>query len=207
MSDEELKQKSEVEANFKARIEYLNALASEASEKEAKLKASYHHSKEADIKADRAQSEASAEEERKDKPRLDPIELIRQLEKMRKEGFDEATIRAAFSEVMDNQVGHFRLPLRRVLKSDTMTKMPTQEEINKMYTDRYKGVIDTEVNDPSLQAIVSTIGDTEKQMVKLANPTLKQRVYRVAYFLLRPPLRFMIAFLTALRNGSDEHYT
>lgn len=120
---------------------------------------------------------------------------------MRQDGFDEATIRAAFEEVMGNSDGSFRKPLRRVLKTDSMQAMPTQAEINKMYEDRYAGVVDTEVADKSVAMILERMKQTKELKLSAQKPTLRQRLYRIAFFFLRRPLRFGIAFLKALQDG------
>lgn len=197
MSEE--KPKENTEEALKDRFAHLNDQKLTQERGKLDLKLSYHHSKEEDNKADKARVLENAAEERKSK--LDPLELIRQLDKMREEGFDENVIRAAFDEVMAQHTGNFRRPLRRVLKSDNMTLMPTQAEINKMYEDRYKGIVDIGVNDPSIKAIVDSI-DLESRKPVVVKPTFKMYLYRVAYFILRRPLRFAIAFLKALKDES-----
>lgn len=194
--------KSQIEANLEKRAETQGALQREEAAVEASVKASYHHDQVAVDKAISDAVSASAEKERKAASTLDPLELIRQVQKMRDEGFDEATIRAAFQEVMGELTGQFRRPMRRVLKSEGMSKMLSQDEMNRHYeklTYGRDGETDEQM-DERIKLILERIEQTKDFKVEVKKPTLKNYLYRAAYFVLRRPLQFMIAFLTALRE-------
>lgn len=203
MSNDEQQSKSELEANMKARFEQLDAQSRESQAQEASVKASYHHSSEQDTKDVRAMMEASAEKERENaKPKLDPLELIRQLAKMREEGFDEATIRAAFDEVMGELTGNFRRPMRRILKSEGMVATLSQPEINKLYTDRYKDIVD-EAN-PTAKMILDAMEksrEASERILEYRKPSLKNYLFRAVLFVIRRPLQFAINFLSAYRTA------
>lgn len=212
MSDQNENQNKPVElpdvnAQTIARFEQLNAQSKKAAEEDARITASYHHSKEADRKADRAQIEASASEDRKI-PKLDPLELIRQVEKMRKDGFDEGTIRAAFNEVMEQLTGNFRRPIRRVLKSEGMIRTLSQDEVNKLYTDHYKGITQ---DDPEVDSRVYIILDALEKSKQASNkileyekPTIKNYLFRGILAVVKGPLTFVINFLTAYKTAKYQ---
>lgn len=190
-------------ADLTKRFAELDVIQQKQREEEARIKASYHDDKAAEDKAEKARVEADAEKERA-VPKLDPLELIRQLQKMREEGFDEATIRAAFSEVMGELTGSFRQPLRRVIKSEGMAKMLTQEEMNKHYAGLVypanKEESDVEM-DERIRIILDRIEQTKNLKIEVRKPTLKNYLYRAAYFVLRRPLQFLISVLSTVRNS------
>lgn len=208
MSEEELTKVREslnTEANMKARFEYLDAQTRENLAEEATVQASYHHSKEQDVKEDRAKIEASAAEERKVK--LDPLELLRQVEQMRKEGFDESTIRAAFNEVMEAQTGNFRRPIRRVLKSEGMIAMLSPQEMNKHYTNLVyppKGEETDSAMDERIRLILERMEQTKDFKVEYKKPTIKNYIFRAILFVVRRPLQFTINFLHAYRTAKYQ---
>jgi hypothetical protein len=151
--------------------------------------------------------------------RLNPSELMFKLEKMRKEGVKPAELRQAIQEALDEANGAPRTHVRRVTKSETMTPMPSQEEINNALFEKYNTVekiAEVGSNDPetSLKDVVGRLNEMlqkrendEKLAKTLATvkPTFKQRCYRVAYVLLRRPVTFMIKFLKALRGDYDNY--
>ena len=79
--------------------------------------------------------------------------------------------------------------------------MPTQEQINKMYEERYKGIIETA--GPQAALILDAMQKSREVHAVLKRPTLKTYLYRAAYAILKRPLRFAIAFLKALQDGSN----
>lgn len=202
------------DSQLKERFQYLEEQMKQAKERYEAFIKSYHH-KNSDIIAEANKVFERAEEERRVK--FDPIELIKEIEKMREEGVDEATIRAAFNEGMNEARGAFRIPLKRILKTPDSTPMPSQEDINKMYLERYKGIVDDEsVNSPNIAELVAGIRASEEARKKLEEQmksqkvTVKMYLYRAAYFVLRRPLQFVINFLTAYRqakhNASNQIY-
>lgn len=129
--------------------------------------------------------------------RLDPLELIKQVQKMREEGLDEVTIRTAFNDVLAQLQGNSRGPARRVLNTVDSVPMPTQEEINKMYGDRYKG-IETEVTDPTVKLVIERLEESERARKELANiPKLNIRA-KVKVFVVKKLLQFTIFVCKAL---------
>lgn len=210
--------KVEVKVPDLDRFAYLKEQAKVQVEKEKSFKDSYHYKELdsiADAKAMKESILAAAIEERK-ACNIDPLEMIKQIEIMRKEGFDESTIRAAFNDVMAEQSGTFRRPLRRVLKSENMTPMPSQEEINKMYFDRH-GVKDGDIKDVktdekkydkpldeadvTIEAINSILAQIEKDKSKHQpfvppKPTFRQKVRmlacRIAYRFLSGLIRVIV---------------
>lgn len=203
------------DSQFKERSQYLEEQKKAAKERHEAFINSYHGKAEELAKAANEAVSQRAEEERRLK--LDPIELIKEIEKMREEGVDEATIRAAFNEGMNEARGAFRIPLKRILKTPDSTPMPSQEDINKMYLERYKGIVDDESgNSPNITELVAGIRASEEARKKLEEQmksqkvTVKMYLYRAAYFVLRRPLQFVINFLTAYRqakhNASNQIY-
>ncbi len=185
--------KKQLEEQLKERFKHLDEQGKPALEKEQAIRKSYHHSLVEEVKTDRANVEASAAEERK-AARLDPLELIRQLEQMRKEGFSDDIIRAAFAEVMERQTGNYRRPLKRILRSEGMIEIPAQADINKMYEDRYKG-IDNETTSESVKLILDAIENSAKMRANPVRPPIR---IRVASYLVRKVLAVMIMFCKVL---------
>lgn len=203
------------DSQLKERFQYLEEQMKAAKDRYEAFIASYHANGSDLAKVANEAVSQRAEEERRLK--LDPIELIKEIEKMREEGVDEATIRAAFNEGMNEARGAFRIPLRRILKTPESAPMPSQEDINKMYLERYKGIVEDESgNSPNIAELVAGIRkseETRKQLeeqLKSQKPTVKMYLYRAAYFVLRRPLQFVINFLVAYRqaknNASNQIY-
>lgn len=67
---------------------------------------------------------------------LDPYILFTQIEAMRKEGVEEATIREAFNQFMIDRSGTRPQVKNSMKRHPDSVPMPTQDEINKMYTDK-----------------------------------------------------------------------
>lgn len=199
------------DSQLKERFQYLEEQMKQAKDRYEAFIASYHANSADLAKSANEAVSQRAEEERRLK--LDPIELIKEIEKMREEGVDEATIRAAFNEGMNEARGAFRIPLKRILKTPDSIPVPAQEDINKMYLERYKGIVDDESgNSPNIAELVAGIRASEEarkkieEQMKNQKVTVKMYLYRAAYFVLRRPLQFVINFLTAYRDASNQTY-
>lgn len=77
--------------------------------------------------------------------------------------------------------------------------MPSQELVNALYT--------LSVDDLSPQARGVLLALSLPKVAPVKVPAWKRAIYRAAYAVLKHPVRFAIAFLYALRHGSDEHHT
>lgn len=201
----------ETKVDLSDRFAYLNEQAAKMRAERDAYNAKYKdidQGRADEAKSDRELVEAAANAERKASQKLDPLELIRQVQKMREEGFDEATIRAAFNEVMGELTGNFRRPMRRVLKGEGMSKMLTQEEMNRFYEKKVYGQKDGETDaemDDRIAMISQRIEDTKDFKVEYKKPTLKNYLYRALYAVLRRPLQFLIRLLSPkneLRSSS-----
>jgi len=70
---------------------------------------------------------------------LDPYILFTQIEDMRKEGVEEETIREAFNQFMESRSGTSRKAVNSMKRTPDSVPMPTQDDINKMYTEKAVG--------------------------------------------------------------------
>jgi hypothetical protein len=132
------------------------------------------------------------EEKSKTNEMLDPYILFTQIEAMRKDGVDEETIRTAFNEFMAQRNGTYRKAIPKMKRSSQgLPPIPTQEEINKFYTDK---LAETHVA-PSLemQAIVNAAETVNKLSAKRPGP--KVYLYRAAYYTVGKFLGLLIYFL------------
>lgn len=128
--------------------------------------------------------------------KLDPYILFREIEQMREDGIPEDTIKEAFNQFMEERGGNFRKPQKTLRKSEEMNAMPSQEEINKMYEDRYKN-IPIEERDPAIQAIISAIQNADKtKWQNNKKATLKSYIrmytYKALYFSLNKFLSMVV---------------
>lgn len=126
---------------------------------------------------------------------IDPLVLFQQIESLRTEGVPEETIKAAFAEFMNQVSGNVRKAQPTMRRTPESVPMPTQEEINKLYEERYKG-IDTEIADPSVGLILDAIERSNKIRTQIVNPTLTDRVkmlgYRISYLFLSKLLQAIV---------------
>lgn len=199
MSEEELAKvrDSIANADLKDRFKHLDEQAAKMKADHETLVKSYHHSKEDDLKADRAGAAERAQEERKPAV-LDPLELMRQVQIMREEGVSDDVIRAAFQEVMEGLSGKSTRDHRRITRTEGMTKMLTQPEINALYEDRHKKVLEMTTLHPDMNLLIQAVKDGLKAREQAARPTFKNYAYRVAKFFIAPILQGLIYVLNAL---------
>ena len=126
---------------------------------------------------------------------VDPYLMLLSIESLRKEGVAEEDIRAAFNEYMNERKGIIRKPQKTVKNPDAV-KMPTQEEINKIYTDRVTEATDKTVLSLELQTLLEEIEKAQerKKLIEASKNkvTLKMRWYRVLYYGLNKFLSFVV---------------
>lgn len=205
MSDSNDRQDNELETN--PRFAHLNEQAKKAAAERAEFAASYREVDAGNKEDAKAHVEAvNAEAEVQRRPKLDPLELIRQLDIMRKEGVDDGTIRAAFEEIMNERQG-IRRQSRRVVRSEGMVKMLSQDEMNRHYAGLVYGKKDGETDDAMderVKLILDRMEQTKHLKLEVQKPTIKMYAYRVAYFLLRHPLQFAISVLTKIRKARNK---
>jgi hypothetical protein len=128
--------------------------------------------------------------------RLDPIELLNQVQKMREDGVEEATIRAAFEQAIEQVQGKPRKSHNSMKAHKDAPKMPTQNEINRIYVDRYAhGIDDTDIQNETVAAIVDAMkASAEARKALPQKPPLR---VRVASYLVRKVLGACIMFCKA----------
>ena len=124
--------------------------------------------------------------EEKPKPQtLDPYILFTQIEDMRKEGVDEETIREAFNQFMEQRNGTYRKATNSMKRTPDSVPMPTQDDINKIYLDRFESQAKPS---EEMQVIIDALEqskETRSQVVQASGrPTLKMLTYRFLYFSL-----------------------
>lgn len=129
--------------------------------------------------------------------RMDPVILLDQIQQMRKEGVDEATIKAAFYEAMEQAQGEPRKVRNSMKAHRDAPKMPSQEEMNSVYVNRYAhGIDDTSIRNESVSAVVDAINAAQARK-QMAPPKPPFRT-RVAYFIARKVLATLIVFCKVL---------
>lgn len=114
---------------------------------------------------------------------IDPLVLFQQVEQLRKDGVDDATIREAFAQFMEQYQNTSRRAVNSMKRHRDSQAMPSQDEINKMYEDRYKGILD-ESNDPMVKVVLEAMENSNKA---------------VAVSKVKTPLRRRIAVFIAIR--------
>jgi hypothetical protein len=125
--------------------------------------------------------------EEKSKPQtLDPYILFTQIEDMRKEGVDEDTIREAFNQFMASRMGTSRKAVSSMKRTPDSVPMPTQEEINKMYTEKAVG---KEILSQDMETILEEL---ENSRIRRANAPLPQTVLKFKDRLAQSVMIFML---------------
>lgn len=207
-NDDSIQKAKDLDAQMTARFQQLDAQTRESLAQEATVKASYHHSSVQDQKDSQAAIQASAEKERKGLPRLDPLDMIREVHKMREEGFSEEVIRAAFNEVMDQQLGKPRRSMRRVVKSEGMIAMMSPGDELDYYKKRELDMRHNgRFNDEELNAILEAIElskQASNRIIQYEKPTIKNYIFRGLLKVFGGPLQFAINFLTAYRSAKYQ---
>lgn len=117
---------------------------------------------------------------------IDPIKLFDQLEQLRKEGVDEATIRTAFADYMSKHTGNSRQAKNVMKRHIGSLPMPSQADINKMYEDRYKDIVN-ETTSPQTVLVLEAL-ENAKNAPKITIP-LKTRIARL---IVRKILSFIV---------------
>lgn len=129
--------------------------------------------------------------------RLDPAVLLDQLFKLRQEGVDESTIKAALDQAMEAAQGEPRRAMNSMKAHRDAPKMPTQEEINQVYVNRYAhGIDDTAIRNDSVAAVIDAINAAHLRKSKLPPPP-PLRV-RIAVYFVRKVLSGLILLCKAL---------
>jgi beta-phosphoglucomutase-like phosphatase (HAD superfamily) len=122
-------------------------------------------------------------EEKPKSQSLDPYILFTQIDDMRKEGIDEETIREAFNQFMASRMDTSRKAVNSMKRTPDSVPMPSQDDINKMYTARFESVV---APSEAMQTIIDALEqsrETRSQVVQAAGrPTLKMLTYRALYF-------------------------
>ena len=119
-------------------------------------------------------------------PELDPYLLFTQIEEMKKDGVEESVIREAFNQLMEERSGQFRKIVPTVRRKQAgLPPMISQEEINKIYTDRV--TVQQESLSPSMLMLMDEVAKAKDRRIELENakpprPTLKMYAYRLAYY-------------------------
>lgn len=125
---------------------------------------------------------------------FDLPELLKQIQAMREEGVSEETIRLAFEEAV-REITKTKLPARSaMLRHENATPMPSQSDINKMYEERYKGIIE-DANDPHVSLILDAMQRSKEVHALIQKPTLRQRARMLAY---RAALSFVSAIVRSI---------
>lgn len=122
--------------------------------------------------------------------------MFKQIESLRQDGVSEEVIREAFNQLMSEKQGNYR-KVQLPVKNPDSTPMPTQEEINKMYEERYKDLPPDVEMSPTMKEIYDGI-----QLAKEANSkilkratlfgTIKMYWYRTIYFFLSKFLSLVV---------------
>lgn len=123
------------------------------------------------------------------KLRLDPIELINQVQQMRQDGVEEATVRAAFEQAIEQVQGKPRKNNNSMKAHRDAPNMPTQEEINEIYEKRYSGR-DIEIIGSFGYDVTDRLQVIEDAS-QLSKPKLTYRA-QVKIYILKKLLRFTI---------------
>lgn len=135
---------------------------------------------------DAALKASAASEEVPPKPQsLDPYILFTQIDDMRKEGVDEETIREAFDQFMASRMGTSRKAVNSMKRTPDSVPMPTQDDINKMYTEKALG---KEILSQDMETILEELENSRNRRANEPVPTVlsfKQRLaQRVMMFVL-----------------------
>jgi len=127
--------------------------------------------------------------------KVDPYLLFKSIDQMRKEGFEEEVIQEAFAEYIREHTGTFRKLQKTMRRTPDMAPMPTQEEINKIYEERY-GNLKKEDLPEEIQMILDELenGAKRSKELKAKKPrlTLKVLMYRIVYFSLNKFLGLIV---------------
>jgi hypothetical protein len=137
------------------------------------------------FKASEASTLASAVAEERKPQTLDPYILFTQIDAMRKEGVDEDTIREAFNQFMASRMGTARKAVNSMKRTPDSVPMPTQDDINKMYTEN---VLGKEILSQDMETILEELENSRIRRANAPSPVVlsfKQRLaQRVMMFVL-----------------------
>ncbi|NJO48182.1 MAG: lipase chaperone [Leptolyngbyaceae cyanobacterium RM2_2_4] len=129
--------------------------------------------------------------------RLDPVKLFDQISQMRKEGVDEDTIREALNQFMEQATNRTQKAKTVMKRHVGSVPMPSQDEINQLYQDRYKDV-DLESADSTVKLIVERLEESERARKELAQfPKLTRRA-KAKIYVVKKLLQFTIFICRAL---------
>lgn len=112
------------------------------------------------------------------KLRFDPVELVRQVQRLREEGMDETMIRAAFEAVLSENRGDERQAKSVMKRHLGSIPMPTQDEINKLYEDRHKNDISERADIIEILTNTHPKGLFSQKLEESLKPSLKNRIVR-----------------------------
>lgn len=120
-------------------------------------------------------------------------DLIQEINKMHSAGKSQEEIRAFFSDA----VSHKKYEGQRTVKSPLAIPMPSPQEI----ADHYASLAASE-SDPMALALMALVGRIQPPPVIQApvEITLKVRLYRFAYKILKKPVNALIAFLESWKS-------